>query len=101
MGSALAVRDDRAHLSYRQKDVLGLLALGFTVEESANVLGVSTSTLEHERGRLRKKLGAKAPPHAVAIAFETKLLPLSAERRERLARLIRDCSPSQEPLRAP
>jgi DNA-binding CsgD family transcriptional regulator len=81
--------DDSGELTYRQTDVLGLLALGLTAEESAAVLGVSASTVEHERGKLRKRLGATTPPQVVAIAYETKLLPLKTERQERLAELIK------------
>jgi DNA-binding CsgD family transcriptional regulator len=81
--------DGSAELTYRQTDVLGLLALGLTAEESAAVLGISASTVEHERGKLRERLGAKTPPHVVAIAYETKLLPLKTERRARLEELIR------------
>jgi DNA-binding CsgD family transcriptional regulator len=95
------VKTAREHgpLSYRQLDVLALLARGCSVLESAVALRVSPSTVEHERGALRSKLGAKALPHAVAIAFETKLLPLRAERRARLQMLLGEL-PDDEALAA-
>lgn len=74
---------------YRQKDVLALLALGFGVEESSRVLEVSTSTIEHERSALRRAFGARTPPHLVAIAYESGILPLERSRLERLQALIR------------
>jgi DNA-binding CsgD family transcriptional regulator len=81
--------DADAPRPYRQKDVLALLARGLSAAESARVLGVSTSTIEHERTELRRALGARTPPHLVAIAYETGILPLEAARLQRLESLIR------------
>ncbi len=81
--------DSDGSLPYRQKDVLALLARGLTAAESARVLDISASTVEHERVALRRVLDAKTPPHLVAIAYETRLLPLTTSRRERLEALIR------------
>jgi DNA-binding CsgD family transcriptional regulator len=82
-------RDDACEpVTYRQRDVLALLALGLTAAESGRALDVSPSTVEHERASLRRSLGARTPPHLVAIAYESKLLPISGSRRERLANLI-------------
>jgi len=76
-------------LTYRQTDVLALLALGATAAESACVLGVSVSTVEHERSALQAKLGARSAPQVVAVAYETGLLPVQRDRNERLAVLLR------------
>ena len=75
-------------LTYRQTDVLALLALGATAAESARVLGVSVSTVEHDRSRLYEKLDASGAPHVVAVAYETGLLPVQRDRKGRLATLL-------------
>lgn len=74
---------------HRQTDVLALLADGFSVSESARVLRVSDSTIEHERTALRRALRARTPPQLVALAYEKGILPLEPGRRERLDELIR------------
>jgi DNA-binding CsgD family transcriptional regulator len=80
--------DDSSRLSFRETDVLALIALGLTAAQSAYLLGTSVSTVEHDRGALRRKLGARSLAHAVAIAFEARLLPLPARRQARLSKLV-------------
>lgn len=56
-------------LSPREKEVLSLIASGFTLHQIARKLGISTGCAEQYRSRAFGKLGAVSSPHAVALAF--------------------------------
>lgn len=68
-----------SHLSGREREVLELLAQGFTNREIAERLGVSVKTVEGYRARLLDKLGMKTRAELVRYAMETGIL---APRRE-------------------
>lgn len=56
-------------LSPREKEVLGLIASGFTLLQIAYRLGLSYNTVDMYRRRSIRKLGAVSSAHAVAIAL--------------------------------
>lgn len=62
-------------LSAREHQVLAALAAGHTAPETARELHVSVSTVKHHRIRLFAKLGATKAAQAVAIAYQTGILP--------------------------
>ena len=57
-------------LSPREKEVLSLVASGFTLNQVARRLGVSLGTVQEYRNRTFEKLGATSSAHAVALAFK-------------------------------
>lgn len=62
-------------LSAREFEVLQLIATGLTAEQIGNRLGITTDTVRTHIGHLLRKLQARDRAHAVAISFETSLLP--------------------------
>lgn len=64
----------RAALSPREREVLGLVALGRTNREISRTLGVSDETVKTLLGRTFVKLGAHRRAQAVAAAHERGLL---------------------------
>lgn len=67
-------------LSQRQRQVLGLLAQGFTHQEIADRLAVSIKTVETYLARLGQKLGLKRRAELVKYALDTGLLDLGRAR---------------------
>jgi two-component system response regulator NreC len=65
---------ERELLSHREREVLGLLAHGFTHQEIADRLALSIKTVETYLGRLAQKLGSRHRADLVRYALETGLL---------------------------
>ena len=61
-------------LSQREREVLRLLALGFTNEEVAKDLFISKRTVESHRANIMEKLGLKSRAELVRFAIENELL---------------------------
>lgn len=66
-------------LTPREVGLLQLLADGHTSETCATRLGLSVETVKERVKMIRRKLGAKNTPHAVAIAFRSGVLDLADE----------------------
>jgi DNA-binding CsgD family transcriptional regulator len=64
-----------ALLTERERDVLGLLALGMTSREVAERLVLSVRTVEWHRGRIQAKLGVSGRSALTRIANEAGLVP--------------------------
>ena len=66
-------------LSPPELEVLESAAAGLSAAETATVLIKSEHTIVSHRRAIQAKLGARNLPHAVAIAYEAKVLPLRSE----------------------
>jgi DNA-binding NarL/FixJ family response regulator len=64
-------------LSRRERQVLKLVASGYTNQEAADRLGVSVKTVEGYRSRVMRKLEATNRARLVRVALETGLLDAS------------------------
>jgi DNA-binding CsgD family transcriptional regulator len=64
-----------AMLTERERDVLGLLALGMTSREVAERLVLSVRTVEWHRGRMQTKLGVSGRSGLTRVAREAGLVP--------------------------
>jgi DNA-binding NarL/FixJ family response regulator len=58
-----------AQLSEREKEVLGLIAWGYSNKEAADKLGVSVKTVETYRVRIAEKLGLRSRTQLVRYAL--------------------------------
>ncbi|MCT8137024.1 response regulator transcription factor [Anaerobacillus sp. CMMVII] len=67
-----SVEDDL--LSQREKEVLRLIALGYTQKEISTELFISIKTVETYKARLMDKIGAKKKSDLVKYALKTELL---------------------------
>lgn len=72
------VGQDRDGLSEREQAVLRLLAMGHTSQEIANLLYLSTKTVETYKARLKEKLGVTGRAELVRYAIQTGLLDTTA-----------------------
>jgi two-component system, NarL family, response regulator NreC len=61
-------------LSRRESEVLELLALGYTHQQIADHLFLSTKTVETYRTRIAEKLGLRSRPDLIRYALDTGLL---------------------------
>ena len=61
-------------LSARERQVLGLLALGYSSREIARRLALSPRTVDEHRARLKGRLGLSQRPELVRFALRTGLL---------------------------
>lgn len=61
-------------LTDRQRDVLRLLALGFTTKETARALGLSASTVETHRAAILVRMHCASMVEAGAIAGRAGML---------------------------
>jgi DNA-binding NarL/FixJ family response regulator len=61
-------------LTPRERDILGSIALGHSVRETAEALGISVRTVQSEQRQLFAKLGAGNRPGALANARELGLV---------------------------
>jgi DNA-binding CsgD family transcriptional regulator len=69
------LRDQPAEeLSEREKEVLGLLALGYTNREAAEQLYLSVRTVESHRARIQRKLSVSSRAELVRHALQLDLL---------------------------
>jgi two-component system, NarL family, response regulator NreC len=69
-------------LSDRERQVLELVALGYTHKEVADKLSVSVKTIETYRGRLSEKLGLRSRAELVRYALDAGLLTMPPPDRE-------------------
>ena len=65
---------DRDALTRREREVLGLLALGHTNREVAERLHLSVRTAEFHRASIQRKLGVRSRSELVRFALEHGLL---------------------------
>ncbi len=63
-----------AQLTFRQKEVLQLIAEGWANKEIANLLNVSVKTVEFHRGRIMIKIGAHSAADLIRYAFQSGML---------------------------
>jgi DNA-binding CsgD family transcriptional regulator len=66
-------------LTERERDVLGLIALGMTSREVAERLVLSVRTVEWHRGRIQNKLGVSGRSALTRIANEAGLVPTDVQ----------------------
>lgn len=64
----------KSKLSKREREVLTLMAQGFTSREIADELGLAYETVKVHNKHLRWKLGARNAPNAVLIGMRLDLL---------------------------
>jgi two-component system, NarL family, nitrate/nitrite response regulator NarL len=72
------MEDALATLTRRERQVLRLLALGYTNREIAGVLDVSVRTAEVHRASVQRKLGVKARFELVRFALRHGVLDTSS-----------------------
>ena len=58
----------------REREVLGLLAQGFSSKEIARHLGLSIKTVGNHRTRILEKLGAANTPEVIGLAYQLGLI---------------------------
>jgi DNA-binding NarL/FixJ family response regulator len=63
-----------AALSTREADVLGSIACGHTIRQTARALGIATKTVENTQSRLFRKLGVRNRAEALTVANRLGLL---------------------------
>jgi len=70
--------DDEAasntELSQREREIVQLLARGWTNSAIASKLGITERTVLHHVGTAKDKLGCKTRPHLVALALKRGLI---------------------------
>ena len=64
------------HLTPRERDILASVALGHSVRQTAQSLGIAIKTVQSEQRQMFSKLGAKNRLHALAQARELGLVEL-------------------------
>jgi len=69
-----AMAADRDALTRREREVLGLLALGHTNREVADLLHLSVRTVEFHRASIQRKLGLRSRSELVRFALQHGLL---------------------------
>src|SRR5213593_4498772 len=77
-------QDEKAaadRLNARERQVLALLALGYTSKEIGRKLSVSPKTVDEDRARLMDRLGLRHRPELVRFALRTGLLVSEADVR--------------------
>jgi two-component system response regulator NreC len=62
----------------REREVLGLLAKGYSSKEIARQLGLSIKTVGNHRTRILEKLGAANTPEAIGLAYQLGLIEASS-----------------------
>jgi DNA-binding NarL/FixJ family response regulator len=65
-----APEDQRAGLSARQREVLQLVAEGYSAKEIATILKISSKTVEFHKGLVMKKLGLHSTAELTRYALE-------------------------------
>jgi PAS domain S-box-containing protein len=75
-GPAARFEEAEHALSPREREVMGLLAVGETGEAVAVRLNISPETVRNHVRRAREKLGARTRVHAIALAIERGELDL-------------------------
>lgn len=69
-----AAQDQDLELSAREVQVLERMALGYTMQETAEFLGVAMSTVQTYVRRIYQKLGVKSKVEAISAAYKRGLL---------------------------
>ena len=69
-GTLAAMAADRDALTRREREVLGLLALGHTNREVADLLHLSVRTAEFHRASIQRKLGLGSRSELVRFALQ-------------------------------
>lgn len=67
----------RIVLSERERQVVRLISLGCTVEESAKILGLSPNTVDNHKSRAMAKLGVDKTALLVRRAIKQRISPLN------------------------
>jgi two-component system, NarL family, nitrate/nitrite response regulator NarL len=85
IGAVRARWDQRAHgagdlpeLTARESDILRLGAQGYSIRQTARMLGIAPKTVENIQTRLFRKLGVRNRAGAVAVASAFGLVPSTA-----------------------
>ncbi len=73
MASSTPTTVRRKHLTQREREVLALIACGYSTSEIARALWISEDTVRTHVKRLLARLRARTRAHAVAIAFREGL----------------------------
>jgi DNA-binding NarL/FixJ family response regulator len=68
-------RMDLPELTARESDILRWLAQGYSIRQTARVLGIAPKTVENVQTRLFRKLGVRNRSGALAVADAFGLLP--------------------------
>jgi DNA-binding NarL/FixJ family response regulator len=71
---ALSIREPLTRLSPRQREVMRLVALGLTMREIAERLGVSVKTVETHRSAVAKRLGIRDVARLVRYAVRVGMV---------------------------
>jgi DNA-binding NarL/FixJ family response regulator len=61
-------------LTAREQDILGLLARGHTIRQTARALGIAAKTVENTQARLYRKLGTRNRAETLTVAYRLGLL---------------------------
>jgi DNA-binding NarL/FixJ family response regulator len=69
---------DLPELTARESDILRFGAQGYSIRQTARLLGIAPKTVENIQTRLFRKLGVRNRPGAVAVANAFGLLPATA-----------------------
>lgn len=67
-------QSNQSPVSEREKEVLLLLAKGYSTKMIAEKLYISITTVKSHREHLKKKLSAKNTPELISIAWNLDLL---------------------------
>ncbi len=65
------------HLTSRQREVLQLVAEGYSNKEMANILNLSLKTIEYHKHRLMQALGLQSTAELTKYAMEHRMVPPS------------------------
>ena len=72
-------------LTPRERDILGSIARGHTVRQTARTLGIATKTVENTQARLFRKLGAHNRSAALTNAYRLGLIEPAGDQWQRPA----------------
>lgn len=70
---------NRNSISRREREILLLIADGYSTQEIANALSIAHKTVRNHMSRILDKMNAKTRAHAIAIGFRGGVLPISEE----------------------
>jgi DNA-binding CsgD family transcriptional regulator len=72
----------KRHLTRREREVLALIANGYSTADVARVLWITEDTVRTHIRRMKARLEARSRPHLVAIAFREGLWTDDRARRD-------------------
>lgn len=90
---ALAQREPLSRLSPRQREVMRLVAMGYTMREIAERLGLSVKTVETHRSEVVKRLGIRDVASLVRYALRVGLIPATPSAEAARTRSLNEVSP--------